>query len=128
MDLFPLGEMPAYLQVPEVDAVTAALVRTIATGRIIDAAGQSFDTAVPEEIHGWALELAALLYDNPRLRTTETVGPYSYTGAAAERQKEILDAVRTWRQNKLRGSGLPGTIRLTPALWQEDCGARRPGW
>lgn len=116
MDLFDLDELPTYLQVSDVDTATAELARRIASGWIRSNAGHPFDDSVPEEIHGWALELAALLYANPQSMQSETAGPYSYQQRA--RRDQILAEVRQWRADQAAAGkrGQPRTILVEPAL------------
>lgn len=47
---------------------------------------------VPEDVWAWAVELAALVYDNPTLVSSTTVGGQTVAyGAVSLRRKEILD-------------------------------------
>lgn len=46
---------------------------------------------VPEDLWAWAVELAALVYDNPTLVSSTTVGGQTVAyGAVAARRREIL--------------------------------------
>lgn len=46
---------------------------------------------VPEDLWAWAVELAALVYDNPTLVSSSTVGGQTIAyGAVAARRREIL--------------------------------------
>jgi hypothetical protein len=118
VDLFELDELPTMLQVSEVDTASAELARRLASGWIRSNAGRTFDDSVPEAIHGWALELASLLYNNPRALRGETAGPYSYQAGDRERRDQILAEVRQWRDDQDRGTGrqAPRSIAVTPAL------------
>lgn len=47
---------------------------------------------VPEDVWAWLVELAALVYDNPTLVSSTTVGGQTVAyGAVALRRKQILD-------------------------------------
>jgi hypothetical protein len=47
---------------------------------------------VPEDLWAWAVELAALVYDNPTLVSSTTVGGQTIAyGAVAARRRQILD-------------------------------------
>jgi hypothetical protein len=118
VDLFELDELPTLLQVSEVDTATATLARRMASGWVRSAAGREFTDEVPEPIHGWAVELAALLCVNPRALRGESAGPYSYQAGDRERRDQILAEVRQWRDDQDRGAGRPAprTIAVTPAL------------
>jgi hypothetical protein len=93
-DLFDLADLPAWLQVPSVDTVTATLVRRVVSGWLATATGlASWPSPVPDQLFAWALELAGIAYRNPDAASSESLDDYSisYDGA---RRKEILAAAR----------------------------------
>jgi hypothetical protein len=96
-DLFDLGDLPSWLQIPEVDAETATRVRRMASGWLQDATGLTdWPDPVPDRLWGWALELAGLALNNPAAVWSETVGSVStvYERGAQGRRREILNAAR----------------------------------
>ena len=95
LDLFDLGELPHWLQVPEVDPQTAARVRRAANGWLQDATGLTeWPAPVPDRLWAWAIELAAIALRNPAATASETIGDY-VRQADRVRRREILDAART---------------------------------
>lgn len=93
-DLFDLGDLPSWLQVPEVDTETATRVRRAANGWLQDATGlTTWPDPVPDQLWAWGLELAAIAMENPVGTAAVTVGStttqYGYT---RQRRAEILEA------------------------------------
>jgi len=94
-DLFDLGDLPSWLQVPEVDAETATRVRRVASAWLQHATGLTdWPSPVPDRLWAWALELAAIAYNNPTSLSTEAIDDYQMTTADRLRRREILDAAR----------------------------------
>lgn len=95
MDLFDLGDLPKWLQVPQVDTEAAALYRRAVNGWLKNATGLSgWPDPVPDDLWGWAIELAAMVSENPTLLNAETVGATSATFGDRARRAQILDEAR----------------------------------
>lgn len=93
-DLFDLGDLPSWLQVPEIDAETATRVRRAASGWLQDATGLTdWPDPVPDRLWAWAVELAGIAYYNPSGLSREQIDDY-LVQYSAERRTEILDAAR----------------------------------
>jgi hypothetical protein len=94
-DLFDLGDLPSWLQVPEVDAETATRVRRVASAWLQDATGLTdWPSPVPDRLWAWALELAAIAFNNPTSLASETIDDYQMTVSDRLRRREILDSAR----------------------------------
>jgi hypothetical protein len=97
-DIFDLGDLPSWLQVPEVDTATETRVRRYANGWLQHATGLDvWPDPVPDKLWAWAIELAGLVYENPTAKWSESIDDYAGTNdhGANSRRKEILDAART---------------------------------
>jgi hypothetical protein len=93
-DLFDLGDLPSWLQIPEVDTETAIRVRRAANGWLQDATGlATWPSSVPDRLWAWALELAAIAFRNPDAMVSEAVDDYT-SQADRFRRREILAAAR----------------------------------
>lgn len=93
-DLFDLGDLPSWLQVPEVDTETATRVRRAANGWLQHATGlTTWPSPVPDQLWAWALELAAIAFRNPASLASENIDDYAFQ-ADRFRRKEILTAAR----------------------------------
>lgn len=93
-DLFDLGDLPSWLQVPEVDEQTAIRVRRAANGWLQNATGLTdWPDPVPDRLWAWAVELAAIAHRNPDATASEGVDDYRYVHDRA-RRAEILTAAR----------------------------------
>lgn len=94
-DLFDLGDLPSWLQVPEVDAETATRVRRVSSAWLQDATGLTdWPSPVPDRLWAWALELAAIAFNNPTSLASETIDDYQMTVSDRLRRREILDSAR----------------------------------
>jgi hypothetical protein len=95
-DLFDLGDLPSWLQIPEVDTETATRVRRSANGWLQDATGLAdWPNPVPDRLWTWALELAAIAYRNPAAAGSEGVDDYRVINNQDwQRRSEILAAAR----------------------------------
>lgn len=94
-DLFGLGDLPSWLQVPEVDAETATRVRRAVNGWLQDATGLAeWPDPVPDRLWAWAIELAGIAYRNPTADNAETIGAVSTQFGDRARRAEILAAAR----------------------------------
>lgn len=96
-DLFDLGDLPSWLQVPEVDTETATRVRRYVNGWLQDATGLSeWPNPVPDRLWAWAVELAGIVHENPTAKWSQTIDDYVSVedrGAQA-RRNQILAAAR----------------------------------
>lgn len=93
-DLFDLGDLPSWLQVPEVDTQTATRVRRYVNGWLQDATGfTEWPDPIPDRLWAWAIELAGIVYDNPTAKWSEAIDDYT-SQADRNRRREILDAAR----------------------------------
>lgn len=93
-DLFSLGDLASWLQIPEVDNETATRVRRAASGWLSAATGVlSWPDPVPDQLWAWALELAAIAYRNPDGLSSERVDDYQMV-ADRQRRAEILSGAR----------------------------------
>ncbi|MCZ7440822.1 hypothetical protein O7598_30845 [Micromonospora sp. WMMC241] len=96
-DLFDLGDLPSWLQVPEVDAETATRVRRAANGWLQNATGlTSWPDPVPDRLWAWAVELAAIAFRNPSAALSERVDDYEFSADRARRAEILADARRAY--------------------------------
>jgi hypothetical protein len=96
-DLFDLGDLPSWLQVPEVDAETATRVRRYVNGWLQDATGlDTWPDPVPDKLWAWAIELAGIVHENPTAKWSESIDDYTGVNdrGANGRRGEILAAAR----------------------------------
>lgn len=96
-DLFDLGDLPSWLQVPGVDTETATRVRRYVSGWLQDATGLSdWPSPVPDRLWAWAIELAAIVHENPTANWSTTIDDTTtvYDRGPQGRRREILDAAR----------------------------------
>jgi hypothetical protein len=96
-DLFDLVDLPSWLQVPQVDTETATRVRRYVNGWLQDATGLTdWPSPVPDRLWAWAIELAALVFENPTAKWSQTIDDSVdvYERGAQGRRREILDAAR----------------------------------
>lgn len=90
-DLFDLGDLPAKLQISQVDTYTATLAREWAEGQLEDATGlTSWPDPVPKKLKHWALDLAAIAYNNPTLVADEAIDDYRVSYEDRQRIESIL--------------------------------------
>lgn len=96
-DLFDLGDLPSWLQVPEVDAETATRVRRAANGWLQDATGLTdWPTPVPDRLWAWALELASIAFRNPAAVASQRVDDFEFVADRARRAEILADARRAY--------------------------------
>jgi hypothetical protein len=96
-DLFDLGDLPSWMQVPAVDTETATRVRRAVNGWLQDATGLSvWPSPVPDRLWAWAIELAAITFDNPTGLLSSTIDDFAavYDRGASSRRQQILDQAR----------------------------------
>ncbi|MFI5839451.1 hypothetical protein ACIA8K_07025 [Catenuloplanes sp. NPDC051500] len=107
-DLFTLAELTDYLQQGPLIEASAIVARRKASGWLRSATElTTWPDPIPDDLWGWAIELAALAYDNPTLLASETVGATSRTTDRA-RFTAILDAAReAYRDGSAPGGGGP---------------------
>lgn len=93
-DIFDLGDLPSWLQVPEVDTETATRVRRYANGWLMSATRlSSWPDPIPDDLWAWAIELAGIAFRNPGADLREGVDDYQVQYDRA-RRAEILAAAR----------------------------------
>lgn len=93
-DIFDLGDLPSWLQIPEVDEQTAIRVRRYANGWLMSATGlTSWPDPITDDLWAWAIELAGIAHRNPTGLTSEAVDDYQ-ARFDARRRKEILDEAK----------------------------------
>lgn len=94
-DLFDLGDLPSWLQVPAVDTETATRVRRAASGWLLGATRvTTWPSPVPDDVWAWALELAAIAFRNPTSNASESLDDYSVSYGDRARRAEILAAAK----------------------------------
>lgn len=96
-DLFDLGDLPSWMQIPQVDTETATRVRRYVNGWLQDATGLTdWPSPVPDRLWAWAIELAALVHENPTAKWSQTIDDAAdvYDRGPQGRRREILDAAR----------------------------------
>lgn len=94
-DIFELGELPLWMQDPELDPNVAALNRRFANGWLQDATGLAeWPDPIPDRLWAWAIELAAIANRWPDGTSREAIDDFQAQQDRA-RRKEILDAART---------------------------------
>lgn len=94
-DLFDLEDLPSKLQVPEVDSASAELAAEWAEGQLEDVTGlTAWPDPVPKKLKHWALDLAAIAYNNPTLVTDEAIDDYRVSYEDRERIAAILARAR----------------------------------
>jgi hypothetical protein len=96
-DLFDLGDLPSWLQVPGVDTETATRVRRAVNGWLQDATGLTdWPNPVPDRLWAWAIELAAITFDNPTGLFSTTIDDSTtvYDRGSSSRRQQILDQAR----------------------------------
>jgi hypothetical protein len=96
-DLFDLGDLPSWMQIPEVDDETVYRIRRYVNGWLQDATGlDTWPDPLPDKIWAWAIELAALVHENPTAKWSQTIDESVdvYERGAQGRRREILDAAR----------------------------------
>ncbi len=94
MALLRVADLSAYLQ-RQLNVDSADLAIRIAEGWLREATGLSaWPVPVPDDLWAWAVELAALAYDNPTGLAVRTVGGVTESWPAAARRAELLEAAR----------------------------------
>jgi hypothetical protein len=94
--IFDVDELRVKLQLATIDEAAGELAREAAEGWLEDATGLSvWPDPVPKRLKHWALELAAIVYNNPTLATQESVDDYRVSYQDRERMNAILDRARS---------------------------------
>jgi hypothetical protein len=105
-DLFDLPALANKLQA-EVDTGSAIEARRIAQAWLGTATQLTvWPSPIPEDLRTWALELAALVYDNPSWLEQEQVGDVVSRWALNRRAEILTEARRTYATGAATGSGL----------------------
>lgn len=93
LPLVSSDELADHMQRP-VDAASAFSAIRVAEGWLRGATRLSeWPDPVPDDLWAWAVELAAIAYDNPTGLVSQTIGSESYSWAMA-RKSEITVAAR----------------------------------
>jgi len=85
------------MQIPQVDTETATRYRRYVNGWLQDATGLTdWPNPVPDRLWAWAIELAALVFDNPGAKWSQTIDDSAdtYDRGPQGRRQEILAAAR----------------------------------
>jgi len=96
-DLFDIGDLPSWLQIPSVDDETVIRIRRYVNGWLQDATGLTvWPDPLPDRLWAWAIELAALIHENPTAKWSQTIDDSVdvYERGPQGRRREILDAAR----------------------------------
>jgi hypothetical protein len=89
-----LTDLATSLQV-DLDAASADEARRKAQAWLASATSlTAWPTPIPEDLRAWAIELAALAYDNPSMLESETLDGGATVRWALNRRTEILDNAR----------------------------------
>lgn len=93
MALFTRDDFASYLH-EEVDNSSTDVALRVAGGWLMSATGlTAWPSPVPDDLFGWALELAAIAYRNPEGMSSERVDDYQ-ASYDATRRAQILEAAR----------------------------------
>jgi hypothetical protein len=93
-DIFELGELPLWMQDPELDHATVTLNRRFANGWLQDATGLTeWPDPIPDRLWAWAIELAAIANRWPDGSSRDAIDDHQAT-LDRERRAEILNAAR----------------------------------
>lgn len=102
-DLFELPQLASYLH-QRLAYGSADLARRVATGWLRSATRlDTWPDPVPDDLLGWALELAGMVYTNPEGLTTEVVG-----ATTATRERGRRDAILAAARSAYGGEGVAG--------------------
>jgi hypothetical protein len=94
-ELFELSDLAATLQA-DLDTASATEARRKASAWLASATYlTAWPTPVPENLRAWAIELAAMAYDNPSNLNSESYADGTSTNWAIARRAEILAEART---------------------------------
>jgi hypothetical protein len=127
-DLFDPQDLASYLQ-QDLDTSTLERCRRVASGWLQAATGLlAWPSPVPDDLWTWAVELAAIAYDNPTGLQTDQVGGKMSTWTVTRRQ-EILSAAakRYGPAPRLGGVGTP-IGEFPDPLWYPDPAALTGVW
>lgn len=84
---------------------------------------------IPDEVFAWAIELGAIVLENPTAKTQQSNGPFatvfaSRSGSATQRRKEILDEISA---SLLGAGGLRPRGNFRPPHRYPDPSRAKPG-
>jgi len=103
-ELFDLVDLPAKLQVDEVDTYTATLAREWAEGQLEDVTGlTSWPDPVPKRLKHWGLTLAVIAYNNPTLVADESIDDYR----VSYEDQLIIESIRKQARAVYNTAGQP---------------------
>jgi hypothetical protein len=103
-DLFELSELAASLQM-DLDTASAIEARRKAQGWLAAATRiTEWPSPPPEDLRAWAMELAALAYDNPSGLESEVDGRVTSVWGRRRRGEILLEAKRTYGHTGPMGS------------------------
>jgi hypothetical protein len=91
-DLFTRAQFASYLH-EEVDNSSTDVCQLVASGWLMSATGlATWPLPIPDDLCAWALELAAIAYNNPAGASSQTIDDFTVAG---DRRKAILAEART---------------------------------
>ena len=95
IQLFELEDLENYLQQGPLNEASVLVARRVTSGWLRAATKlQTWPDPVPDDLYGWALELAGLVYNNPEGLITDTTGGVTATWERGRRDA-ILDLARS---------------------------------
>lgn len=111
MDLFTLEELRAFLRYAPDDEFAPDSVQQahdmaaswIADAADVDDVAELWDGSVPKRLKGWAIELAAIAYENPTSAGEDSAAESS-TSWRVDRRAQILARVTQWAISTGRSS------------------------
>jgi len=105
-DLFEPADLENYLQQGTLTSASVLVARRVVSGWLKSATQLTdWPDPVPDDLFGWSLELAALVYNNPEGLAVDTTGATSATWERGRRDS-ILDQARAAYADP--GSGASG--------------------
>lgn len=117
------GDLQTHLRLEAVDTPAAASAERVAWGWLSEATGLTErPDPVPDVLWSWALELAGLVYDNPRALATEGTGPFGDTRERGRREAILAAAARHYG----RGGGVPRGTFPDAQPWPDPVCVRPP--
>lgn len=107
-----LRDFLRYAPDDEFSVASAQQVHDVAAGWIADAADvDDLTELIPgqpsQRVRAWAIELAAIAYENPTTADTDAAAESSSGWGRVDRRQQILDNVRAWAQAKSGAGAVP---------------------